>query len=98
LQPFKIADYFLQHADEWPERAERARAVIESLGDCNRDEWARIAASNVSVKTTLRSLGRVASARLLHHAYVTAMANLHVILNYPLLDVPALDRFEGFVK
>ena len=30
----------------------------------------------------------------MHHAYVLAMCNLHVLLDYPLLEVPTRARFE----
>jgi hypothetical protein len=95
--PFRIPDYFSKHSGKWADRAKRAEAVIEKLGGDNRDKWKEIAAENASVKTTLRRLGQSASARLLYHAYVLAMANLHVILGYPLLDVPSVDRFTEFV-
>jgi hypothetical protein len=95
--PFKIADYFLQNASEWPDRAVRARAIIGILGDASRTEWSAIVARNICIRTTLRSLGQDTSARLLRHAYVTAMANLHVILGYPLLDVPTVAKFSNYV-
>lgn len=96
--PFDIPDYFVKHADEWPEWADRAKAVLERLSTTRRGEWADIVACNKSVATTLKALGRDASARLLCHAYATAMANLHVILGYPLLDVPSVDRFTHLLK
>jgi hypothetical protein len=95
--PFKIADYFRQHANEWPERAGRAEAVLGKLADTTRDEWARIANCSAGVATTFRRLGRETSTRLLRHGYVTAMANLHVILAYPFLEVPPIQRFETLV-
>lgn len=96
--PFDIPDYFVKHADEWPDWADRAKTVIEKLGVAKRNEWRGIVARNRSLATTLRALGRVTSASLLHHAYVAAMANLHVILGYPLLDVPSVDRFTDLLK
>jgi hypothetical protein len=42
-------------------------------------------------------LGTEVSARLLHHAYVLAMANLHVTFDYPLLPVPDRQRFVHLV-
>ena len=96
--PFKVPDFFLANADDWPQRAERARAVVEALGDDSREQWSATARNNASVKTSLNSLGKTASARLLHHAYVLAMANLHVILDYPLLDIPPAEQFEEFVR
>jgi len=96
--PFDIPDYFITHADEWLEWTGRAKAVIEMLGEATRDEWAGIVARNKSVSTTLKALGRDTSASLLRHAYVTAMANLHVILGYPLLDMPSEDRFTDLLN
>ncbi len=96
--PFDIADYFVKNADEWPDWADRAKAVIEKLGATKRNEWRSIVARNRSLATTLRALGRVTSASLLHDAYVVAMANSHVILGYPLLDVPSVDRFTDLLK
>ena len=49
-------------------------------------------------KVRLSSLGVERSARLLHHGYVLAMMNLHVILGYPLLDVPERARFVELVS
>lgn len=96
--PFDIPDYFIKHADEWPEWTDRAKAVIEMLGEATRDEWAGIVARNKSVSTTLKALSGDTSTNLLRHAYVTAMANAHVILGYPLLDVPSADRFTELLK
>jgi hypothetical protein len=36
-------------------------------------------------------MGVSRAADLLRHGYVLAMANLHVILSYPLRDVPSRD-------
>ena len=38
------------------------------------------------------------AASLLYHGYVLAMANLNVILDYPLLAVPSMDRFRDMVS
>jgi predicted acylesterase/phospholipase RssA len=96
--PFDIPDYFIKHADEWPEWTDRATAVIKMLSEGTRNEWVGIVAHNKSVSTTLKALGKEASVSLLRHAYVAAMANLHVILGYPLLDVPSEDRFTDLLK
>ena len=92
--PFWTADYFDRQWDTWPERAERARRVLEVLGDDARDHWDEIAKSNNGVKTTLSRLGGDVAANLLYHGYVLAMANLHVILGLPLIELPAIDRFR----
>jgi hypothetical protein len=96
--PFTIPDYFVKRPDEQPEWTVRAKAAIEKLNVATRNEWAAVVARNKLVATTLRALGRDTSARLLQHAYVTAMANLHVILGYPLLNVPSVDRFTDLLK
>jgi hypothetical protein len=46
------------------------------------------------VPTTLLPFSKKVTARLLYHAYVLAMIDLHVILDYPLLDLPPASRFE----
>jgi hypothetical protein len=38
------------------------------------------------------------AARLLRHAYVLTMANCHVLLGYPLLDIPSVERARGWVS
>jgi hypothetical protein len=58
------------------------------------EEWRETARLNSAVATTLRRLPERATARLLHHSYVLAMINLHVILGYPLLDVPTREHFS----
>lgn len=91
--PFKLPDIFDEGESD---RAKRARAVKARLGDAG--EWARITEDDVSVATTLSRLGTDVSARLMRHGYATAMANLHVILDYPLLDVPDKERFEALAR
>jgi hypothetical protein len=88
--PFKIPRAF--DTGDSPE-AQRARAVMGKLG--NADEWAQIAKENAAVATTLSKLGSEVAGRLMRHGYATAMANLHVILDYPLLDLPDEAQFEA---
>jgi hypothetical protein len=77
---------------------DRARAVLAALGDTER-RWEEDARANATrVKTSLSKMGTEVSARLLHHAYVLAMANLHVTMNYPLLPVPDRERFVQLVS
>ena len=92
--PFWTADYFDRQGDTWPERALRARRVLVALGDDNREQWEELARSNTDVKTTLSRLGTDVAANLLYHGYVLAMANLHVILGLPLIEIPSIDRFR----
>ena len=96
--PFGVAEYFLARETEWPDRAVRARTVLDLLGPDSREQWKQIARSNACVKTTLSRLGTDVAASLLYHGYVLAMANLNVILDYPLLAVPSMDRFRDMVS
>lgn len=81
--PYRVPRAFEQ--SQTP-RGERASAVIAQLGD--EEAWKQIAEENADVATTLSSLGTETAARLLRHGYVLAMANLHVILGYPLRESP----------
>jgi hypothetical protein len=91
--PFRIPDAF---KDGSSQAAQRARTVIAKLGD-TRKTWKQTAKDNTGVKTTLSSLGTEDATRLLFHGYVLAMANLHTILDFPLLDVPDQRSFEPLV-
>lgn len=95
--PYWTAGYFSKQTEAWPERANRAARVLEVLGDENRESWEHLAKENSRVKTTLSRLGGEAAASLLYHGYVSAMANLHVILGFPLLTVPSIERFGQIV-
>ena len=77
--------------------AERGVAVTEALGDTS-PRWTADARANSTVKTSLSKMGVDVSARLLHHAYVLAMSNLHVLLDYPLLPMPDRQRFVDLVS
>jgi predicted acylesterase/phospholipase RssA len=98
--PFKAPDAFKDADAIWPERAKRARGALAHLEQSGHDpdSWSTVAEANAAVKTTLSGLGTDVSARLLHHAYVLAMVNLHVILGYPLLDVPDRQRFVSLLE
>lgn len=99
--PFKIPKLWEKDRGE---KGERARAVLAALGRSDADRqaaenhWERVAAENQAVKTTLFRLEPAVSSRLLRHAYVLAMANLHVLLDYPLLPVPDVARFDRLVQ
>jgi subtilisin family serine protease/predicted acylesterase/phospholipase RssA len=93
--PHDVASSFKDRED-WPARAERARSVLIALGD-TREAWAQTARDNAAVKTSLTRLGTEVAAQLLWHSYVLAMANLHVILGYPLLRVPSLRQFADYI-
>jgi hypothetical protein len=99
--PFKIP---LLWRKDGGEKGERARAVLAALHasgtspQAAENHWEQVADANKAVKTTLFRLKPAVSSRLLHHAYVLAMANLHVLLDYPLLPVPDIDRFDRLVQ
>jgi hypothetical protein len=97
--PFEVPDAFSDRAD-WPDRQRWAKQALQALGDSQktREDWEAVARANAEVGTVLNRLGTEVSARLLHHGYVLAMVNLHVILGYPMLPVPDRDRFEEFVS
>lgn len=93
--PFDVPSSFARVSSDDPV-AMRARAMVAALGN-TQGEWKEIAELNSAVKTTLSRIRSPAGERLLRHGYVLAMANLHVILDYPLLDVPPPGRFAGYV-
>ena len=95
--PYWTADYFSKETEAWPQRAIRAARVLQVLGDENRNRWKHVAKENSRVKTTLSRLEGEAAASLLFHGYVSAMANLHVILGFPLVTMPSIDRFRQMV-
>jgi hypothetical protein len=92
--PYTVADAY-RHSTDWPDRAARAQAVLDLLGDdpAGRQRWKERAARSTGVPTVLRKLGRPDTLALLEHSYVLAMCNLHVLLGYPLLSLPSDDRF-----
>jgi len=99
--PFAVPDDFKGEKAPWEDRATRAQAVLSKLGDSDsaRAEWAEVARADAAVKTTLVGFSQDVCARLLHHAYVLAMVNLHVVLDYPLLDeIPSREEFLAFVR
>lgn len=97
--PYTVADSYL-HATSWPERAERARAVLDLLGDdpVTRTSWEERARASAGVATVLRKLGRPTTIDLLEHSYILSMCNLHVLLGYPLGPLPARERFERMLN
>jgi predicted acylesterase/phospholipase RssA len=95
--PFRIPQDFAGGEDERSRRADAALTLLQ--GDdpdltSVEKEWTKVAKDNAAIKTTLRRTDPADAARLMHHAYVMAMVNLHVILGYPLLDLPEYGRFE----
>ena len=98
--PFQIPNLFTdgELRDQSPDRAARARAVLNAFRGEDAEEWAGITSQNARVATTLRALGTAVSTNLLRHAYLLAMANLHVLLDFPLLPVPAASHFESLAR
>jgi hypothetical protein len=92
--PFDVAAAF---AKGHGPAAERGAAVVRALGDTSR-AWATDARANAQVKTSLSKMGVPVTARLLHHAYVLAMCNLHTLLGYPLLPMPDRQRFVNLAS
>ena len=92
--PLRVADAYASGSDDI---SARARAVIELLGP-DRSEWEAIARANPSVTTGLSPLGAPVAARLVRHAYALTMANLHVLMNLPLLQVPSAESFEDLMR
>jgi hypothetical protein len=91
--PFNVANYFKNSASE-PDRAIRAKNVLNALSGHSEDDWKALARASGNVPTTLSKLGQKISAQLIYHAYVVANTNCHVILNYPLLPIPTAGHFE----
>jgi predicted acylesterase/phospholipase RssA len=96
--PFNVALAF-KDSTTWPKRAARAKAVFDLLGgEPAREGWDAIVRASRREPTTLSRVGDERTVGLLRHAYVLAMANLHVILDYPLLKVPDPSYFERLLS
>jgi hypothetical protein len=94
--PYEVAKKF-EGSTLWPDRSKRAGAVLATL-DATNEDWSAIAEANAAVGTVLSRLGTQTSARLIRHGYVLAMANLHTVLDFPLLPVPLAQRFTDLVS
>ena len=80
-------------------RARAAQAVIARLDATGgRTFWDAEAKANRSVSTNLSKIPADRAAGLLRHAYVLTMANCHVLLGHPLLDIPSVERAQGWVS
>lgn len=97
--PYRVADVWQAAGEPWTDRAVRSREVIRVLDAAGytRDQWTAIALESETVSTNLSRLGPEVTAQLAHHAYLTAMCNLHVVLDRPLLPIPRLDRFMALM-
>ena len=94
--PFTVVDAFRRGRPD--DFSRRAAAALDLLGEENRDFWSTEAAANRAVKTTLSRIDFERAQSLIRHAYVLAMVNTHVLLDYPLFDVPDSGRFAELVS
>ncbi len=92
--PFDLPRAFASGSDE---HARRARVALDHLTAGEEAAWKAEAAANRGVKTTLSRIPADRAARLLRHAYVLTMVNMHVLRNYPLLPVPSVAELEKLV-
>jgi predicted acylesterase/phospholipase RssA len=58
------------------------------------EQWARRAHQNSTIPTTLSMMGRQTAAELMRHSFALAMAKLHLLVDYPLCDVPSIDELD----
>ncbi|MDJ0770576.1 MAG: patatin-like phospholipase family protein [Ilumatobacter sp.] len=93
--PYELADSYAKYGDELAQRAQAAIARLDAAG--GRDFWQREAGENENVGTTLSKIPVERAAGLLRHAYVLTMVNAHVLLGYPLLDIPSVERARRWV-
>jgi predicted acylesterase/phospholipase RssA len=96
--PFKVPRAFSRAKGERGERAKAALAALETEGADAEARWAQDTTDNTREPTTLFAGDAKVAARLLHHGYLLAMANLHVLLGYPLLDPPDRERFAALAR
>jgi hypothetical protein len=95
--PFEVPRRF-ENSTQWPARRERAKAALAWLAGEDEQGWRKQVEASRAVKTSLTKLGTERSAHLLRHAYLLAATNLHVILGYPLVPKPPLQRFIDLVS
>jgi hypothetical protein len=88
--PFAAAGFFSDQGVSWPDRAPRARAALAK----KPADWASDGDWAAGMPTNLSKWGIPPSASLLRHAYALATMNLHVLLGFPLVDIPSLREFE----
>lgn len=94
--PFDVPRAFISD-DRWPERMGRAARALDALGD-TADFWDQERRHSAAIPTVLSRLGSETSARLMRHAYVLAMINLSVVLDFPPLPVPTLQEMSWFTQ
>jgi hypothetical protein len=92
--PYELPRSFASGHDD---RARRARAALDLLTPGEEPAWRAETEANRGVTTALRKIPSDRAARLLRHAYVLTMVNLHVLHDYPLFPVPTVAEFEKLV-
>ncbi len=92
--PLWVPDHFVNSHD--PQVADRAREVIDLL-EPERADWNKVTALSAHVPTTLWGFRGRTGAAVIRHGYALAMANLRVILGYPVHEVPPIEFFEDLV-
>jgi hypothetical protein len=88
--PAEVATkYFTEHRHD--DLRSRASSALEKLRAKEpRDAvWKALAAANVKVPTTLRSLCPIVAARLLRHGYALTMVQMHVLFDEPAREPPS---------
>ena len=87
----------------WSERLDasgRAEAVLEVLARAEPDTknvvttWRERAVQNAAMRTTLSRVPPELAAQLIEHGYALAMARLHILQGYPLIDMPPRHFFR----
>ena len=93
--PGQLAWAFTSGADA---RAERAQAALSALAVVADQEWKDDARADADVVTQLLAVSPAVAARLMRHAYALTMANAHVLLDYPLREIPTLSELEAWAN
>ena len=88
--PYELPDQYARFSDEQGIAAAEVITRLDAAG--GRDHWTSAAAASRSVATNLSKIPVDRAAGLLRHAYVLTMANCHVLLGYPMLDIPSVER------
>ncbi|MEA2931271.1 MAG: hypothetical protein QOI56_56 [Actinomycetota bacterium] len=95
--PYELPRTFADGKDDLARRAQKAIEALDALSPGEEAAWAADAHANRSVKTALSKIPADRAARLLRHAYVLTMVNMHVLREYPLLAIPSVADFEKLV-
>jgi hypothetical protein len=99
--PFTSPSFFTQpDQTDWDTdgRPKRGRDVIDLLRKSGEGQalWRETTRHNAEVATVLSRMGEADTVSLLRHGYLLAMANLHVILKYPLpKSIPPIEHFKA---